>query len=137
MDVDLEDRLVFGLTPQRLGYVAVAALAALACWHGLPVVGGPLALILVAGGALFGWGQWHGSGLDHWLVAAVTWVLRTRRLELDRWLLPSLLDRLGTALERLPRPRRPPIPEPTLPHILRPPPRVRRLRVVNGPDTEP
>jgi len=48
LDIDLEDRLVYGLSPQRFGYAAVALLAAMAAWRGLPglvgqVVAGPAA----------------------------------------------------------------------------------------------
>ena len=32
LDVDLEDRLLYGLTPIRLAYVVLAGLAALAIW---------------------------------------------------------------------------------------------------------
>lgn len=92
MDVDLEDRLLFGLPPLRLGYVGIAAVVALAAWRGVPVAGGPIAVLVAAIGAVFGWGQWRGRGPDHWLVAATLWVLRARRLELTR---PRVVPKIG------------------------------------------
>ena len=45
LDVDLEDRLIYGLSPQRFGYAAVALLAAMAVWHSLPGLAGPPAAV--------------------------------------------------------------------------------------------
>ena len=125
MDVDLEDRLLFGLPPLRLGYVAMAAVVALAVWRGVPFVGGPLAALAAAVGAAFGWGSWRGRGPDHWAAAATLWVLRTRRVEF-----------VGSArvhTVRVGRPshaRRP---------LLRPRPAatIHVLTVVGDPDAEP
>jgi hypothetical protein len=88
-DVDLEDRLLFGLTATRFGELALAALAALAAWRVVPWVGGSLATLLLAGGAALGWGRWRGRGADHWLVSVVLFAVRTHRLQIDndglRW----------------------------------------------------
>src|SRR2546430_14515761 len=47
LDVDLEDRLVFGLTPIRLGYMVLSGLGGLAVWSSQwssPGIRGPVAL---------------------------------------------------------------------------------------------
>lgn len=122
-----------GLTPQRFGYVAVAALAALAAWHAIPILGGALAGLLLAVGAAFGWLQWRGRGLDHWVAAASLWLVRTRRLEVRGRV------KFGARLNARPRRpawrRRPP--PPSLPAILREPPPIRRLQVLKGVDGDP
>jgi hypothetical protein len=132
MDVDLEDRLVFGLTPQRFGYVTVAALAAMASWHALPFVGGVLGVLCLAVGAALGWLRWHGRGLDHWVVASVLWVVRTRRVEVDRWFASSVVARV-----RVPRKQRRKQDQPPPSRLFRRPPPPRRLRVLSGGDTDP
>ena len=96
-DVDLEDRLLFGLTAVRFGQVAVACLAAVAAWRLVPWVGGALAVVLVALGAAAGWGSWRGRGLDHWAVAIARYLLRTRRIEVDSARLQARLGRVRAA----------------------------------------
>lgn len=132
MDVDLEDRLVFGLTPQRFGYVTVAALAAMASWHALPFVGGVLAVLCLAVGAALGWLRWRGRGLDHWVVAGALWVVRTRKVEVDRTFASFLVARV-----RAPRIRPRKQDEPPPSRMFRRPPPPRRLRVLGGGDTDP
>jgi hypothetical protein len=66
-DVDLEDRLVFGLTPVRFGYLVIGALAAVGLWnlHELPVPVRLIPCLLVAALAVaLAWGRWHGRPLD-------------------------------------------------------------------------
>ena len=83
LDIDLEDRLVYGLTPVRLAYAVLAGLAAMAVWsaNALPA---PLrmpsaALILVAGSVL-AWGRVRGRAADTWLVDIALFIWRTRRV---------------------------------------------------------
>ena len=121
MDVDLEDRLLFGLPPLRLGYVAIAAIVALAAWRAVPVVGAVLAVVVAAIGAAFGWGQWRGRGADHWVVAASLWLARTRRLEVTPRLRPP----------RLVPQRRRPLLRP------RPPGSIHGLHVMSEPERDP
>ena len=83
-DVDLEDRLLFGLTATRFGEVALAALAALAAWRLVPWVGGAIGVLLVVIGAILGWGRWRGRSADHWIVSVVLFAIRTRRIEVDQ-----------------------------------------------------
>ncbi len=73
LDVDLEDRLVYGLTPIRLAYVVLAGLGALAVWsaHSLPsFVRAGLAVLLIVAGAALAWGRWRGRAADEWLMDA-------------------------------------------------------------------
>jgi hypothetical protein len=71
LDVDLEDRIIFGLTPQRFGYLVLGALAAFASWsqHSWPEVlraaAGLPFLVLAAAAA---WGRWRGRAFDGYLM---------------------------------------------------------------------
>ncbi len=89
LDVDLEDRLVFGLNPIRFGYLAIAALAAFATWSSawLPLpVRLPLAGLLGLAGAALAWGSHLGRGADQWAADMVRFGLANYRLELVwRW----------------------------------------------------
>jgi hypothetical protein len=112
LDVDLEDRLVYGLSPQRFGYAALALLAAMAAWRGLPGLwGSSLAGLTALAGAALAWGRWGGRGFDAWAVASVRYALRTYRVEVDRRPLDRMAARLA-GRRRRPRlaapPRRPP-----------------------------
>ena len=83
LDVDLEDRLLYGLTPIRLAYMVLAVLGALALWSSswfvAPARGLAAAVVLLAGAAL-AWGRWRGRPADGWLTDCATFVLSTRRL---------------------------------------------------------
>jgi hypothetical protein len=84
LDVDMEDRLVYGLTPIRLAYAILAALAALAVWSAgvLPaVVRAPLAILVLAGGSALAWGSVRGRPADSWLIDLATFVWSTRRMK--------------------------------------------------------
>lgn len=105
LDVDLEDRVIYGLSPQRLGYAAFAGLAAMAAWHALPGLTGPAAALLTAlAGAVLAWGRWAGRGVDAWALAIVRYGLRTYRIEVDRAFLARLAG--GRRRPRLARPPR-------------------------------
>ncbi|TMD17879.1 MAG: PrgI family protein [Chloroflexi bacterium] len=83
LDVDLEDRLLYGLTPVRLAYVVLAGLAGLALWsvEWMPmVVRGPLAVIAVVCGGAMAWGRWRGRAADAWAIDAVKFLLSSHRL---------------------------------------------------------
>src|SRR5262249_40823765 len=80
-DVDLEDKLVYGLSPLRFGYLVVAALGILSLWR--VVAGGarlPPCLLMAAVAGLLAWGRWGARPLDGWLVDLVVFVRRNYRL---------------------------------------------------------
>lgn len=78
LDVDLEDKLVFGLSPLRFGYMVIAGLTAMALW-GQRCAPMPLRLLVclpVLGlGAAFAWARWRGRGLDQWVLDLGTYAL--------------------------------------------------------------
>jgi hypothetical protein len=83
LDVDLEDRLLYGLTPVRLAYVVLAGLGGLAIWSSewMPVfVRGALAVIAIGCGAAMAWGRWRGRAADDWAIDAVKFLVGSHRL---------------------------------------------------------
>jgi hypothetical protein len=93
LDVDLEDRLVYGLTPLRLAYMVLAVLGALAIWSsGWPPapVRGFLAAIVLLLGATLAWGRWRGRPADGWVSDFALFVAGTRRLTWDAGWRPTL-----------------------------------------------
>ncbi len=84
LDIDIEDRIVYGLTPIRLAYAVLAALAAMAVWSAQALVAGarvPACVAILAAGACLGWGRFRGRATDAWLVDIALFVWRTRRVE--------------------------------------------------------
>jgi hypothetical protein len=84
LDVDLEDRLVYGLTPIRFAYLALALLTAFALWSSgwAPIpIRGAASLIVLGAGASVAWGHWMGRPADAWLVDIVRFVIRTHCVE--------------------------------------------------------
>lgn len=87
LDVDLEDRIAYGLTPVRLAYIVLAGLAALVVWEsriGPGAVRAPLAMVALATGAVLGWGRWRGRAADRWIVDLALFTVCTRRWTLAR-----------------------------------------------------
>ena len=126
LDVDLEDRLIYGLSPQRFGYAAVGLLAAMAAWHSLPGLAGPAAAIgLGLFGAALAWGRFGGRGFDAWLLAIVRYALRNYELAADRQAVAALRRRRL----RLARPPRRP-PSQWTPRRLQPSPPAPPLKVL-------
>lgn len=71
LDVDIEDKLLYGLTPTRLAYLVVSLLAAFATWstHWAPTaIRAPAAIVIAGLGAAAAWGRWRGRALDGWAV---------------------------------------------------------------------
>jgi hypothetical protein len=71
LDVDLEDRLIYGLTPQRFGYLVLAGLAAMALWAQRPLPGAlrlPACLLVLGAGLALAFVRWRGRPLDGLLV---------------------------------------------------------------------
>jgi hypothetical protein len=97
LDLDLEDHLIFGLTPVRFGYLAIGALAAYALGGHTPgALGLPLALLLLGIAAAFAWLRWHGRPLDAWLLDVAIHARRNLEVEVD----PVLLRRIRAPLRR-------------------------------------
>jgi hypothetical protein len=83
LDVDLEDRLLYGLTPLRLAYAVGALLAAFALWStpwGPPALRAVASSLVIGTGAIMSWGRWRGMPADGWLVNIALFTFRTRRL---------------------------------------------------------
>src|SRR5262245_15080799 len=85
LDVDLEDKLLYGLTPTRLAYLVIGLLAAFSIWStqwaATPVRAG-CAVVVALIGAGAAWGRWRGRAIDGWFTDLVIYVMATRRL---RW----------------------------------------------------
>src|SRR5919108_6530685 len=100
-DVDLEDKLIYGLTPVRFGYLVVAALTAVMVWNLTAIasyVRLPACLIVCAAGAILGWGRFAGRPADRFLVDALLFFARSYRIRRRRrrWseLVPITLEAL-------------------------------------------
>ena len=89
LDVDLEDRLLYGLTPARLAYLVVALLAGFSAWstHWAPAPPrAAAAVITVLVGAAAAWGRWKGRALDNWAIDLVAFCISNYGL---RWHWPG------------------------------------------------
>jgi hypothetical protein len=83
LDVDLEDRLLYGLTPIRLAYAVGALLAAFSLWSspwGPVALRGAASSLVIGLGAIMAWGRWRGTPADTWLVDLALFAARTRTL---------------------------------------------------------
>src|SRR5437879_6189747 len=93
LDVDLEDRLLYGLTATRLVYLLIGLLGGFALWSahwaGQPVRAATC-LIAVGLGAGIAWGRWRGRALDSWLADLALYAARGYRVVWNkRWLSPG------------------------------------------------
>jgi hypothetical protein len=83
LDVDLEDKLLYGLTPMRLGYMVLALLGAFAFWSSIwaatPIRAAACVAVLL-GGATLAWGRWRGRAVDGWLTDIAAFTARTQRV---------------------------------------------------------
>ena len=87
LDVDLEDRLVYGLTPVRLAYIVLAALAGFAIWSSQWLPGylrGSLAVAVIACGAALAWGRWRGRAVDVWVLDIARYLISSLRVSWSR-----------------------------------------------------
>jgi hypothetical protein len=86
LDIDLEDKLLYGLTPMRLAYVAVALAVGFAAWSSHWAPGGLRACaasVVIALGAFAGWGRWRGRAIDGWVADLVLFVFANYSLNVD------------------------------------------------------
>jgi PrgI family protein len=84
LDIDIEDRLVYGLTPIRLAYAVLAVLAAMAVWSAHSLIDAvriPICVAILAAGASLAWGRVRGRAADAWLFDIALFVWRTRRVK--------------------------------------------------------
>ena len=90
LDVDLEDKLLYGLTPIRLAYLVVALLAAIAIWSS-PWAPSPVRLVasltVVVLGAAGAWGRWQGRAADAWIADISIFLINTHRVSWNAQLL--------------------------------------------------
>jgi hypothetical protein len=83
LDVDLEDKLLYGLTPIRLLYLVVSLLAGFALWSSqwsLPVIRAIASLAVIGLGAAMAWGRWRARSADQWLLDIAIFLGRRYRL---------------------------------------------------------
>src|SRR6266566_2961432 len=89
LDVDLEDKLLYGLTPIRLAYLVVALLAAFSLWSAqwasIPIRA-TAAISLLIVGVVAAWGRWRARAVDGWLFYVAAYRVR--------WNRPRLIARL-------------------------------------------
>ena len=86
LDVDLEDKLLYGLTPMRLAYLVVSLLAGFALWSSpwSPQPARAVACVLVIGlGVVLAWGRWRARAADQWLSDVAIFVVRRYRVALS------------------------------------------------------
>jgi hypothetical protein len=101
LDVDLEDKLVYGLTPIRLAYLVVALLAGFSIWStpwAPPPARGAAALLIVIVGAVSAWGRWRGRAADRWAIDLALFVHSNYRIEWTLRLRKSRRGRSQTAI---------------------------------------
>ena len=87
LDVDLEDRLLYGLTPIRLAYIVLAGLGALATWSSalpFPPVRAFAAIVVLLLGSALAWGRWRGRPADGWVTDVALFIAANRRVTWDR-----------------------------------------------------
>ena len=96
MDVDLDDKLLYGLTPMRLAYLVVGLVAGFGLWSS-PWAPSPAravaCVIVIATGATAAWGTWRGRAVDGWVADLALFVVGTHRLVLDQGWLQRLTRR--------------------------------------------
>lgn len=89
LDVDLEDKLLYGLTPMRLAYLVMALLGGFALWSS-PWAPSPLraiaCLFVVGIGVTTAWGRWRGRAVDDWVADISIFVINTHQVVWNkRW----------------------------------------------------
>src|SRR2546427_13157453 len=93
LDVDLEDKLLYGLTPTRLAYLVIGLLAAFSIWstHWAPLpVRAACAIVVGAVAVTAAWGRWRGRPLDSWVIGFAAFGAATDQLS---WNAPRRVSR--------------------------------------------
>ncbi len=84
LDVDLEDKLIYGLTPMRLAYLVVSLLAGFALWSSPwspEAIRAAASLGVIALGVVMAWGRWRARATDRWLSDIAIFTARRYRFE--------------------------------------------------------
>jgi len=87
LDIDLEDKLIYGLTPMRLAYLVVGLVAGFALWSSAWAPSPVRALAcsaVIATGSIAAWGRWRGRAVDGWVADLSLFVIATHRIAWDR-----------------------------------------------------
>lgn len=92
LDVDLEDKLLYGLTPMRLAYLVLSLLAGFALWSSPwspSQARAASCLVVIGAGIVLAWGRWRGRAADQWLSDVAIFVVRQYRVawtgQIPRW----------------------------------------------------
>ena len=83
LDVDMEDKLLYGLTPTRLAYLVVALLAGFSTWSAhwaTAPARAAVAIGIAVLGASLAWGRWRGRAVDSWLADIAIFTAATHRI---------------------------------------------------------
>ena len=83
LDVDLEDKLLYGLTPMRLAYLVVSLLAGFALWSSpwsLRPARAVTCLLVIGLGVVLAWGRWRARAADQWMSDVAICVARRYRV---------------------------------------------------------
>jgi hypothetical protein len=83
LDVDLEDKLLYGLTPMRLAYLLIALVSGFGMWSahwGLEAIRGCAAMLVIGAGSAAAWGRWRGRAADDWAVDIAVFVASNYRV---------------------------------------------------------
>src|SRR5437868_2120221 len=92
LDVDLEDKILYGLTPTRLAYLVVALLAGFSAWT-TPrapalVRAGPAILIALIG-VVAAWGRWRGRAIAEWAMDSVAFLVTEYYVRFEKPRMPK------------------------------------------------
>ncbi|OLC64569.1 MAG: hypothetical protein AUH69_11915 [Actinobacteria bacterium 13_1_40CM_4_65_12] len=83
LDVDLEDKLLYGLTPMRLAYLVVSLLGGFSLWSSewsaQPVRASACVAVIGLGMAM-AWGRWRARAADQWLTDLAIFITRRYRI---------------------------------------------------------
>ena len=105
LDVDLEDKLLYGLTPMRLAYLVIGLVAGFGLWSS-PWAPSPVrafaCAVVVATGAIAAWGRWRGRAVDGWVADLFLFVISTHRLVFDQRYLQRFRRRRARVAPALP-----------------------------------
>jgi hypothetical protein len=83
LDVDLDDKVIYGLTPIRLAYLVVSLLGGFALWSSPwapQPIRGAAGIAAIAAGVAMAWGRWRARAADQWLSDIAIFVVRRYRV---------------------------------------------------------